>query len=213
MSSVREAIKPYRDDSALVLERPWCGTPAESGNGLLNLGVYGCLLARDRITLADAKDIEATILRCEVTNGRFKTAPSKLPGDACAWDDYVGIAAVARVAGIPEIASRIAEHFPVEHRRFVGIPAFYKVCAGMSLSFFDRVQLAGLIIADAMRSEGSGHVITWLICEAASGSAESVDRAIEFWRKKMSKRFADLGALMSSYYSPNHPFSQVQGNI
>lgn len=208
--TLREAIKPYRDCDGLILDKPWAGTPAESGNGLLYLAVYGVLLARDRLTLADVSEFERVIKSCEVTNGRFKRSPYLTPGDACAWDDYVGIASLCKVAGIPGIANRIAKNFPVEQRRFPGVPAFYRVCAGESISFMERVLLSGTIYADAYRGNANGHVITWLITEAVAGSSECVDRAIAYWREKMREQYGTVGVLMGQYFTPNHPFSMSE---
>lgn len=212
--TLREAIKPFTDSDGLVLHKPCEGTRGESGNGLLYTGLFYCLLAKyEGIELADAMRSEDVILRCRKLDGTYCRTPAQ-PETSTAFDDYVGIAACAKRLSMPDVAYNIVNAYKPPIPQCFWMVPFLKVCAGKSLSFIERIRLAAAITDDAIRGNPNGHLLMFLVTEAVAGSSTAIDRAVDFWRKKMRSHYGPIGNMFFDYFDyKSHPFCQLRGEL
>ena len=101
------------------------------------------------------------------------------------------------------------------YARFPGFVALVKLGAGERLNWFDKLSLSASLLTF---SGESGIQLDWIrvkVYERRDDKSWLVDKAIQYWKNKIRKKYpALMGDVFAVYYGKNHVFTKwMQGRF
>lgn len=219
-----EEIAPYIDPLGLVTLNAEAKDGPGAGNLLLHTGLYYLALAQLKnisvITLI--APFTNAITQCYVKNypGLLWRSPYKI-GDTQQHDDYILVCAASYFIN-KNIARDILNHGQAHswiydsinpwggsifllHDRFIGQVAFYRMCAGERVSFWENLSIALPALLKSFSKNGDSNIHAYAFFKVGLDASPLIFGLL--WlisplRKKMGSAFAP-------YLGAQHPLTQI----
>lgn len=215
MNTLRGDIIPYRDSCGLILPKKWEGTPRETGNGLLYLGIFYLLL--DDVNEEDEKKFTEIVRSCYEQTGLLNRNPGQ-NDNLNGHDDYIGVCAASLKLNSPvglEIYDYGKAHNwcynNVEPSKFTLRSWFARMpwnithitrCAKKSL-FFPIEIVEKLTTIIGISSEASSNILTWCRLKSTDGWVWNIIKRI--WTYRINKKYGSIQGLFAEYFGLDHP--------
>lgn len=110
----------------------------------------------------------------------------------------------------PSVAFRIWNYFTWYlasdwYGRFIGFPVFIRTVGGESVSIIRKAMwtLSVYWTCRTPASNTSNKILLWLMYQCLPHKG----LVYQFWRRKMTHQYGDVGGMMSVYYGARHPFT------
>lgn len=204
-----DEIKDYIDSDNLIGSDPH-PTPQSNGNPLTLCGVSACIDSSSESEINKILSEGVASLESIIYLGMWdKKARSN---DEVTHDDLIGLVCFSFLMN--KRFHIDLYHFGEKNRwilsntgktYFTSIAkpwhkAFYKICAGINPSVFERICLSAMIKLNTMFSKSSGLQLTWLIVKCLEKLNKFVDEC-KYFRSKIKVK-----EVLGTYHGLKHPF-------
>lgn len=215
--SLTEEIKPWIDETGMI-------QAANHGRDNLILGTAHLIaLLTDPLEQADWRFKAWMFLSDEVAvrSGLYKRYPDCTGNNSV--DNLVAAAFASKAQALLIYIRGKKMHwsFDVEnpdefswrywYGRFIGFSPFIKMAAGASIGLVGQLlwSLACIFSALSSKQNTSDKLLQYLMNRIVGGRYWLCDRAMEFWRKIMARKYpGGMRDVYAIYYGPDHPFAK-----
>lgn len=225
-----EVLSHYTDSYGFVtVDRD--PTPNSTGNGFLHLAFFCSVLARiGQLEYARAY-VETAIQESRVKKpngfyrGLFHRNPWKKETELNSWDEYFGIAALSALFKLPYASDIVARGVAYDwyfdnqspddpkieswHDRFIGLTAFYKVCAAYPMVVIEKLAVSLAVLVSCFSKKADVNMREFVRITILKDSGWVFSLVAKIWTWQAQKKFGTLGVMVKSYFGEWHPFSRL----